>query len=55
MVFTVVRLQETVPQVKLALPRRHVPRHAFTFNVRGEARFTWLLAAPACNRATRWF
>lgn len=49
MVFTLVRVREQVPGQPPARRRAHLLRHAFTFDVRTEASFAWLLAARGCN------
>jgi MFS family permease len=49
LVFTLIQVREEVPD-NLPPPRRaHILWHAFTFDVRNEASFAWLLAARGCN------
>lgn len=49
MVFTLVQVHEEVPGQTPQRQRAHILRHAFTFDVRAEASFAWLLAARGCN------
>jgi MFS family permease len=49
MLFTLVQVKEEVPAHLPKRERAHLLRHAFTFDVRAEASFAWLLAARGCN------
>jgi len=49
MVFTVWRVPEELPAVAPDRGGAHLLRRAFTFDVRAEASFAWLLGARACN------
>ena len=49
LLFTLAQVREEVPAHAPTRARAHLLRHAFTFDVRTEASFAWLLAARACN------
>jgi MFS family permease len=49
MVFTLLRVREEVPPTAPERTGAHFLRRAFTFDVRAEASFAWLLAARGCN------
>ena len=49
MLFTVTLVREEVPAIPPKRQRAYLLRHAFTFDVRAEANFAWLLAARACR------
>jgi Na+/melibiose symporter-like transporter len=49
LLFTLTQVQEEVPVHTPHHARAHLLRHAFTFDVRTEASFAWLLAARGCN------
>lgn len=49
MVFTLVQVHEEVPPHPPHARRAHILQHAFTFDVRAEASFAWLLAARGFN------
>ena len=49
MLFTVLYVREEVPDAEPAKPRSHLLRRAFTFDIRSERSFAWLLAARGFN------
>ena len=49
MMFTIVNVDESVPPAVAQTPRARLLWRAFTFDVRAEASFAWLLAARAFN------
>jgi len=49
MLVTVVAVREDVPAVRMRERQRHLIWHAFTFDVRAEANFAWLLIARGCR------
>ncbi len=49
LVFTLAKVTENVPQAPPDRSGEHLLRRAFTFDVRAEASFAWLLGARACN------
>jgi MFS family permease len=49
MLFTLAQVREEVPGQMPRQRRAHILWHAFTFDIRAEASFAWLLAARACN------
>lgn len=49
MLFTLRRVPEEMPAAAAERTKAHLLRRAFTFDVRAEASFAWLLGARACN------
>ena len=49
MVFTLMRVREDGPETRPQERRTHLLRHAFTFDIRAETSFAWLLAARGCR------
>jgi Na+/melibiose symporter-like transporter len=49
MVLTVMSVREDVPKIQARGRRQHLLLHAFTFDLRAEANFAWLLVARGCR------